>query len=407
MARESYRVFSPGTMGSLTVPNRLVRSATWDGFALSHSVTEDHLDVYKELAAGGVGTIITGGIHVLPPALIEGTSLPDTQRYDKSAIEDLERLPEAVHRAAASCRVIAQLVGARDIGPSDFRTAMWPKDVRALSQGEIRAVVACYADAARHMKEAGFDGVQLHAAQGKSCLWNFLSPYTNSRPDQYGGSSENRARIVAEIVAAVREATEDFPILAKINCVDNVVGGIDFDNFPAMAEAVANTGVDAVEVSGGTMESLLRTEKELGFPPLFAAEAHTKISNPDKQFYYLEYVERLSLDVPVILVGGVRDIERAEEVLQHEKADFISLCRPLIAEPDLPNRWREGRGSAGTVCISCNACEYPVLQGQPPPRCLYVADGKDEYRSALAYLDSWIDDWAERCARAKDKSHRH
>ena len=199
----------------------------------------------------------------------------------------------------------------------------------------------------------------------------------------------------------------NFPIPAKINCVDNVVGGIDFDNFPAMAEAVANAGVDAVEVSGGTMESLRRTEKELGFPPLFAAEAHTKINNPDKQFYYLKYVEHLSLDVPVILVGGVRDIERAEEVLQDGRADFISLCRPLIAEPDLPNRWREGHGSAGTVCISCNACEYPVLRGQPPPRCLYVADDKDEYRRALAYLDPWIDDWAERCARAKDKSDRH
>ena len=120
-----------------------------------------------------MGELVSSGAvapgHV-PPALIEGTTLPGTQRYDKSAIENLERLPEAVHRAAASCRVIAQLVGARNVGPSYFRTPMWPKDVRALSQSEIRAVVACYADAVWQMKEAGFDGVQLHAAQGKSCL---------------------------------------------------------------------------------------------------------------------------------------------------------------------------------------------------------------------------------------------
>jgi len=217
----------------------------------------------------------------------------------------------------------------------------------------------------------------------------FLSPYTNRRTDEYGGSVENRTRIIREIVSSARDEVGDFPILIKVNCTDYLEGGIDFDNFLELAAEIQRTGVDAIEVSGGTMDCLVRTEEELGFRPVPIAEAHTRIGSPEKQSYFLKYIEAVDLSVPVILVGGNRDIERLENIVQQEHADYIALCRPLISEPGLPNRWLEGRGDTGTDCISCNSCLPPLTDGMP--FCVFKQD-KAQFRKAQAVLASWVDE---------------
>jgi 2,4-dienoyl-CoA reductase-like NADH-dependent reductase (Old Yellow Enzyme family) len=232
----------------------------------------------------------------------------------------------------------------------------------------VQAIAACLAEAIAARQAEGFDGVQFHAAHG-GLLSRFLSPYSNRRQDEYGGPARNRARIIREAVDRARQRVGDFPILIKMNGTDYVEGGIDLDNLRGLALEIQRAGVDAVEISGGMWECLVRSEEELGFRPVPAPESHTRLRRPERQSYFLPYAQRLALDIPVILVGGNRDVERLEAILGGGRVDFISLCRPLIREPDLPHRWRAGRGDSATACISCNSCLYDMYtrldRGEP------------------------------------------
>ena len=232
---------------------------------------------------------------------------------------------------------------------------------RALSLEEIQQVIQAFADAIVRVQQAGYDGAQLHAAHGY-LLSSFLSPYTNRRTDQYGGSSPNRVRIIREIVARARMQVGDFPTLIKINCDDHVKGGIGFDSFPELAGEIERAGVDAIEVSGGMWDCLVRPEEDLGFIPVPIPEARTRINGPERQSYFLKYVENLRLSVPILLVGGNRNIERMENILHEGHVSFFSLCRPLINEPGLPQRWLEGQGKETAHCVSCNGCMVTIAK---------------------------------------------
>lgn len=396
MSRHDYTLFSPGQIANLTLRNRLVRSATWDPCILKdRQMTDEVVELYRNLARGGVGLIITGGL----PMASEGFPFSDDpdrtlRLYADLRIKDAGRLAEAVHDAAPDCRVVAQLeTGHLSRGPSAIPSPFTTERTEPLSLEEIQAIIGSFVEGVKQVKADGFDGVQLHAAHG-GFLSRFLSPYSNRRTDAYGGSLQNRTRIVREIVARAREAVGDFPILIKMNGTDYLPGGIDAESFPAVAREVADAGVDAIEVSGGMWECLARSEEELGFRPVPSPEAHTRLQRPEAQSYFLSYAERLDLTIPVILVGGNRDVERLEQIVRGGKVDFISLCRPLISEPDLPNRWLEGRGSSGTDCISCNSCLHAmyVYPGRDVPAlvsCVFKKD-KEQYKAAQAWLASWV-----------------
>lgn len=398
MRRDHYALYSAGRIGTLQLPNRLVRSATWDPMIVSRRAMADEvLDVYRRLAVGGVGLIITGGLTVYRESLPGGPEPPGrTYRYADLRVVGIEKLAEAVHTLGDGCKIVAQLeTGYLNAGPSDYPSPYRAEPLRALATEEIRAIVATFVDAAADLQSAGFDGVQLHAAHG-GLLSTFLSPYTNRRRDEYGGTLENRVRIVREIVAGARARTGDFPILIKLNGTDYVPGGIDAGNFPALAAEVARAGVDALEVSGGMWECLARPEVELGFRPVPSPESHTRIKAPHKQSYFLPYAAGLNVDLPVILVGGNRDVERLEEIVHQGRADFIALSRPLIREPDLPLRWREGRGGRLAACVSCNSCLYEmyVHPGRTEPgvvRCVCASD-KELHHQAQKWLAGWVRD---------------
>jgi 2,4-dienoyl-CoA reductase-like NADH-dependent reductase (Old Yellow Enzyme family) len=347
---------------------------------------------YRDLAAGGVGLIISGDT---PGFLIEMLDDPSLKRR---TIQDMYfdafgSVADEVHRVAPECKMIMQLGGpgrGNGIGPSDVPTPFREGSVKPLSVDEIQMITDAFAETISRVKESRLDGVQIHGAHGHGVLQAFLSPYSNRRADAYGGSAANRAQIIRELVSKARDRVGDYPILIKMNCTDHVEGGIDLDTFPEMAKEIERTGVDAIEVSGGSLDCLVRSEEELGFPPIPPAEARTRIGTPEKQSYYLEYVKGLRLDIPVILVGGNRNVERLEGIVQRGDADFVALCRPLINEPDLPNRWLEGRGSPTTDCISCNSCIIAALSGQGP-RCLFKHD-KEQYKAAQEWLVSYVKD---------------
>jgi 2,4-dienoyl-CoA reductase-like NADH-dependent reductase (Old Yellow Enzyme family) len=376
MRRAEYKLFSQGYIAHLRVKNRLIRSATYEGGMTEDGrITPEILTLYRNLADGGVGTIITGHMAVRR----EGKgNHKQTCIYDDCHIGEIAQIAEVVHASGTDCKIVAQLSYAgrqvfhdnnvaECVGPSDVPSPILRKRAKVLAVDDIQKIINCYADAIGRVKKAGYDGAQLHAAHGY-LLSSFLSPYTNRRDDQYGGSLEKRVTILREIIGKARERVADFPILIKMNCTDHVEGGIDIETFSAVAKEVEALGFDAIEVSGGMWDCLSRTEEELGFLPLPIPESRTRINSLDKQSYFVVGAEGLDLDIPVIVVGGHRNVESLEEIIGRGTIDFLALSRPLISEPDLPNRWLEGRGSGKTDCVSCNSCLLEV--DSKPLKCI-------------------------------------
>ncbi len=393
MNRSHYKLFSPASIAGLTIPNRTVRSATWDPCILRlRQMTAEVLDLYRTLALGGVGAIISGGFPVYRERAEDEPGGP-VRGYADLRIDGLEKMPEVVHQARPECKIIAQIeTGKMSAGPSSICSPLSKEPIRALSEQEIEQVLENFVAGIVDMQRAGFDGVQLHAAHS-GFLSRFLSPYTNRREDSFGGSFEKRAAIIRRIVSGARREVGDFPILIKMNCTDYVVGGIDRQNFPALAAEIARAGVDAIEISGGMWDCLVRPAEELGFRDVPTPEAHTRIGKPEQQSYFLPYAGQLDLDIPVILVGGNRDVERLEAIVQAGKVDFIAMCRPLIREPGLPDRWKAGTGGRLPECVSCNSCIYAmqVHPGRDEPAlvsCVCKND-KELHQAAQRWLISW------------------
>jgi 2,4-dienoyl-CoA reductase-like NADH-dependent reductase (Old Yellow Enzyme family) len=395
MRREHYRIFSEAKIGNLTLRNRLVRSATWDPSILKkRRMTNEVLNLYREIALGGVGLIISGGFPVFQEQKVKDGSKKWIANYTDLRINEIEQMPLIVHNSSHGCKIIAQLEnGNLTARPSVIDSPHSRRKMRQLTVDEIGDIINCFVEAISDMKKVGFDGVQLHSAHG-GLLSRFLSPYTNRRNDDYGASTSNRVRIIREIVNKARKSVGNFPILIKMNCTDYLEGGIIIDTFPELALEIEQAGANAIEVSGGMWDCLFRSEEKLGFRPVPAPESHTRIGSPEKQSYFLKYAEKLNLGIPTILVGGNRDIERLEEIVSQGKVEFIALSRPLIREPDLPNRWLEGRGGQTTECISCNSCIYAmhVHPGRPEPglvSCIHKND-KSQHILAQKWLSSWV-----------------
>ncbi len=389
--RDNYRIFSKGVIAGLRMKNRIVRSATWDvPVTVTRNVSDDVVDYYKTLALGGAGMIITGDFPVTPDGpLTDSTSFSDVR------VGGLEKIADTVHRTDERCRIIAQLnTGYVGKTPSERRSPFRKDPTPALAEEEIKIVIKCFAQGIIQAKSLGYDGVQFHAAHG-TLLCDFLSPYANKREDDYGGTVKKRVKIIREIVTLARKEVGDFPILIKANCTDYIEGGVDIDSFPEIAAEIEHSGIDAIEVSGGRYDCLVRSKEELGFRPVPGAESHTRINSLDKQSYFYPYTEMLNLSIPVILVGGNKDVEYLEKLLSFGLVDFMAMCRPFICEPGLPNRWLSGEEKSVAQCKSCNSCIYDMYmnfinKNARITRCLYKED-KDEHKRAQKWLSSWVE----------------
>lgn len=350
-------LFSETSINGMTLKNRLVRSATWEGMCDPDGrPTAKLAEYYGNLARGGVGLIITGYTFVRP----DGRQLPGKMGIANDAFAaEMRALTDAVH--AEGGKICLQLVhaggqtdssnaGVRPLAPSAVKVEQFPEQPRAMTFADIQAVVKSFREAAHRGKEYGFDAVQLHAAHGY-LINQFLSPHTNYRGDEYGGPPENRSRFLMEVYWAVREAVgRDYPVLVKLNGTDNLEDGLDLADARYAARQLDKGEVDAIEISGGTPAS----------GP--GAPIRRHIDQPGDEAYNLPLAREIKAAVrcPIMVVGGFRSPEICEAALQND-ADYISMSRPFIREPDLANRWRAGNRGRAT-CTSCNGCFVPAFK---------------------------------------------
>jgi 2,4-dienoyl-CoA reductase-like NADH-dependent reductase (Old Yellow Enzyme family) len=406
-SREKSIVFSSGRIGKLELKNRLVRSATYENAGSgTGEVTDTLLNMYRDFVLGGIGLIVTGIMPVYSKTVASRQIRIDADDY----ITGLQRIPKVVRDTAGDCKIMTQLHHpgrqvpdpenmaqflkylppafikvfqeaqqtqetaeehphiVEPTAPSAVFDETFQRTPRALTLEEIDEIIEAYAEGIRRSQEAGFDGVQLHAAHGW-LLSSFLSPHTNHREDEFGGSTENRTRIVKEIYTRGRKKVDaDFPILIKMNTTDFFPDGTDIEEALRVGEIVSNIGFSAIESSGGMWETVTRSQEELGWIPVILPESRTKINTKDQEAYFLPGAKALKsrIDTPIMLVGGLKSIDRIEEILDEGSADFVSLSRPLIRQPNLPNLWLTGEGPDKAECISCNAC---LPMGPDPTRC--------------------------------------
>ena len=345
-------LFQKAFIGNMELRNHFVRSATWEGMAGENGeVTEPLIDIYRNLAKGGVSLILTGFAFVAK----RGKAVSRKLGADNDAlIPGLNRLTEAVH--AQGGKIVLQIAHGGSQGMFDTGMPLEsPSTVKERATGNvpvemtidnIKRVINEFADAARRAKEAGFDGVEIHAAHGY-LLSQFLSPYSNRRTDEYGGSIENRARIIFEIYDAVRNKVGmDYPVMIKINSSDFDGGaGLSPEDSLWVCKRLSEMGIDAIELSGGIFAS-----GEL-------MPARVAINSPEKEAYFRDYAKQFKphLKCPVILVGGLRSLNVMESIYREGAAQFFSISRPLISEPDIIKRWQSGDRKKAR-CISCNKC---------------------------------------------------
>ncbi len=340
------QVFETVKLGSLSLKNRLIRSATWEGIALPDGgITEEAYKIYEELAKGGVGAIITGFTSVAADDFYFDGMM---RLSDDRLIPQYRKLTNIIHRE--DCPVIAQLaLGAYYRPLENGRFAQAEPD--GMTAEEIETVIEQFGQAARRAKEAGFDGVQIHAAHF-FFLSRFISPLVNHRRDRFGGSTEGRAQILLDILARIRKYDPGLHVTVKINSSDFAPGGLTEKESLTICKLLAEAGIDSIEVSGnGTSVAGIKPHKNEGYFLPFAARLAEEVS------------------VPVILVGGLRSLDTMEAVLNRTKIEFLSLSRPLLREPDLPEKMKGGETTAAR-CISCNRC-----YSSPSHRCVFRKEG--------------------------------
>ena len=352
-------LFDTTIINGMALRNRFVRSATWEGMCDEQGRPGEQLtNWYRELARGRVGLIITGYAFVR----LDGKQMPGSIGAQSDDFgPEMQALSKAVHDEGG--RLCMQLVhtggqgraqgGNKLIAPSAIEAEQYTSPPLEMSRKDIDEVVAAFGASAGRAKQWGFDAVQLHAAHGY-LINQFLSPHTNKRTDGYGGSTENRRRFLMEVYQSVRAAVGPrYPVLVKLNGSDFLAQGLELDEACAAAVALDREGIDAIEVSSGTPASGDNNP------------VRKKIDTREQEAYNLPLAKRIkqSVSCPVLVVGGFRSYDLAQEVVEKGLADYISLARPFIREPELVKQWQEG-GRARSRCISCNGCYRPGLRGK-------------------------------------------
>lgn len=317
------------------LPNRLCKSAMTEGLADKFDrPTPALIQLYKTWSQGGTGLHITGNVMVdrryLERAgnvvLEDNKDLQLFQNWAKQGTIGGNHLWVQLNHPGRQC---PKMVCKTPLSPSDVQLSMLGNfgKPRPMDHSNIEEVITRFTTSARLVKEAGFTGVQIHCAHGY-LLSQFLSPKINQRNDQWGGSLENRARIIRRIIVSVREVVgANFPIGVKLNSADFQKGGFSFEDCITLAKWLGEDGVDLLEISGGTYEQL----SLIGVEPTEVRESTRK-----REAYFIEYAERIkqSAQVPVMITGGFRSRDVMEQAIESGEVDVIGLARPLCTDPN-------------------------------------------------------------------------
>ena len=342
-------MFQPITINNVVLKNRFVFAAADDN--LNKDVYR-RVQRYAALAAGGVGLIVSGA-----------TTFADSEGWRK--------VIDAVHHNGGKifCQLVPTKIFDRMVSrlPADneyFSPLMYPyREHQAFSEEEIFGFIEQYVERAALARQLGADGVEIHAAH-HSIPATFLSPYTNQRSDSWGGSLENRLRFHKEVYKAVRaKVGADFPLIIKLGVEDAIAKGLRFEEGRQAAAILAEHGFDAVEVSQGLM--IVDTNMTLRGMPM-----RTGIIKPEQEAYFRDWSREIKKEIskPVILTGGMFSYETVKKLIDEGYADMVSMCRALIRESGLVERWQQGDIRRAT-CVACNKCTFELLSKGLPLEC--------------------------------------
>lgn len=385
---------SPATLGPVTLRNRVIKAATFEGMSPKGEVTDRLVDFHRRVARGGVGMTTLAYCAVAP----EGRTDRHQVLWNAETLPGLRRLTDAVHAEGAA--VSAQLGHAGPVanpksnrapalGPSRRFHAATTSVTKAATVDDLQRIVGAHGDAGRMAIEAGFDAVEVHLGHNYLAS-SFLSPKLNRRDDEYGGSLANRARFARDVLRAVRDAVGDrLAIIAKLNMDDGVPGGFWLDEAVQVARWIEDDGsVDALEMTAGSsLENPMYLFK--GDAPVreFAEQMPQPVKAGAKLFgrflireypyrdaFLLEDARQIrdAVDLPMVLLGGITGRETMDLAMR-EGFGFVAMARALLREPNLVNRIRED-ASHQSLCIHCNKCMPTIYQGT---HCVLATDADD------------------------------
>lgn len=335
----------------VSIPNRLCKSAMTEGLADIHDNPTQKLNhLYQIWSEGGAGLLITGNVMVdkrylerVGNVVLESDAMLDEwQTFATAGTANGNQFWMQINHPGRQC---TKLVASEPLAPSvsQLKIAGMFGKPRAMTEADIQDVIQRFVTTATLAKQAGFTGVQIHAAHGY-LLSQFLSPHINKRDDRWGGSLENRARLLLTIVAKVRESVGDnFPVCVKLNSSDFQKGGFSLDDCIQVAQWLGEANTDLLEISGGTYENIVFLDSDDRKTDIINSEEKRE-STKKREAFFLEYAEAISnaAQVPLMITGGFRTVQGMESALMEGHTQMIGLARPFCVEPDFPTKILNG-----------------------------------------------------------------
>ncbi len=373
--------FAEAQLGPLTLRNRIIKAATFEGRSGGNRVSPELIEFHRRMAAGGVGMTTVAYIAVSA----DGRGAPNELVPGDEHSGDLRTLADAVHAEGAKLSgqighagAVGASAGLPGLSPSRFFSPLALRRTQEMKPSDFDRIPAAFAETAVRLQDNGFDAIELHLGHGY-LLSEFLSPKINKRKDQWGGSLENRARFPRQVVETVREALgPGTALLAKLNMADGVNGGLWVEESVRVAKMLEQDGhLDALELTGGSSLQnpmyLFRGEAPIAemahaFPRYLrlgfrlAAKRFLR-EYPFEEMYFLSYARqfREALSMPLILLGGITGRDTVLRAIE-EGFDFVAMGRALLREPNLVNEMTDGR-TRSSLCIQCNKCMATIYRG--------------------------------------------
>jgi 2,4-dienoyl-CoA reductase-like NADH-dependent reductase (Old Yellow Enzyme family) len=389
-------VFEQAEIGTIKLKNRIIRSATHEGLADGQGYpTDSLLKKYEVLAKNDVGCIITGYAGIMQNGKTNQHNM--LMINDDSFVDSYKIITQKIHEFQTSIilqiahcgrQTRSKITGLPTVAPSAIKDKSFNEETpKELSEPEVFEIIDNFVNAIYRAKNAGFDGVQLHLAHG-FLLAQFLSSYTNRRKDKWGGTTENKFRIISKIFTKAKQLVGDFPILVKINAHDGRKGGMSLAESIEIAKMLETIGCAGIEVSCGVHEDGLYTIRgdKLPIDAVFKYNFNYKqypqiikiiakiivpiLTKKIKPYenYNVDFAKEIkkNVKIPVIVVGGIKSIDSIKTIISGKKADFVSMCRPFIREPNIVKKFKDGIQTK-SKCIACNFCG--IASEEKPLKC--------------------------------------